>query len=50
MFQWRRMQVYETMGYPYYLFLKEAEGSSFGPISIADGCLDSQVEDCWLFS
>lgn len=45
MYQWRRMQVYETAGAAWYNSYPKSI-----PIIIADGCLDSQVEDSWLFS
>lgn len=45
MYMWRRMAVYETAGVAWY-------NSHETPVQliIADGCLDSQVEDSWLFS
>lgn len=49
MFQWRRTVVYETMGWDFYQLLKDV-GGEFYPLITADGCLDSQAEDSWLFS
>lgn len=45
MYTWRRMQVYETAGAAWFSSHEYPE-----QIIIADGCLDSQVEDSWLFS
>lgn len=45
MYVWRRMQVYETAGAAWY---KSYEFPC--ALVTADGCLDSQVEDSWMFS
>lgn len=46
MWMWRRMAVYETIGGERYMLMREVESM----VVLADGCLDSQVEDCWLWS
>ena len=45
MYVWRRMVVYETAGWSWYNSYDKPWA-----LVMADGCLDSQVEDSWLFS
>lgn len=45
MYMWRRMAVYETAGADWYRSYE-----SPWALVMADGCLDSQAEDSFLFS